>query len=462
MSPSVLFRLPSSNCINSVAFGGDGKSLLFRHIDGSLLYVAAIGEGTSIDWRKPFDPVAGQDSVDLSESAPAFTCDRPETAENEVEEKLVAVDQAGDKFALLDKTGAVWWADVVDGADEAAMKATREIAPLKRATAGVLWIAGDPERDRAALVTRSAVEIVPQGGTVAEDTKDTRGAAADQTTAAEARSEAAAAATQDPNRGHKLVRWSDPKAAAFGPEGDLIVAYGGGQVSGFVQGPDGVFAAKFDATFAMTRIVGLFASKNRVAVADDRDVVVALGKLDGAFSGYTRAPANPSVFALRSDGSILSVEYDTDSVAVVDFREPVGADGIAEAARLVTMRSLLDEEADASLDSLTLDHEMEQSLAAAADPQGADCAAETRQRLLRLEDQLLGISGAAVPETTTECGTSDGDVALDAAEALRAHTRRERQGARGRRRVLPSSASSGIRRRESEPPARRRAGPDRD
>ena len=45
------------------------------------------------------------------------------------------------------------------------------------------------------------------------------------------------------------------------------------------------------------------------------------------------------------------------------------------------MRSLLDEEADASLDSLTLDHEMEQSLAAAADPQGADCAAEARQRL---------------------------------------------------------------------------------
>ena len=79
----VAFRpvpIAESNCMNSVAFGGDGKSLLFRHIDGSLLYVAAIGEGTSIDWRKPFDPVAGQDSVGLGESAPAFTCDRPETS----------------------------------------------------------------------------------------------------------------------------------------------------------------------------------------------------------------------------------------------------------------------------------------------------------------------------------------------------------------------------------------------
>ena len=156
----VAFRaipIAESNCLNSVAFGGDGKSLLFRHIDGSLMYVAAVGQGTSVDWRHP---------VDLSESSPAFTCDRPETAENEVEEKVVAVDPGGDKFALLDKNGSVWWVEVADRVDEAAMKATREIAELRHAGSDVLWIAGDPARLRAALVTRSAVEVVPYGGTL--------------------------------------------------------------------------------------------------------------------------------------------------------------------------------------------------------------------------------------------------------------------------------------------------------
>ena len=152
-------------------------------------------------------------------------------------------------------------------------------------------------------------------------------------------------------------------------------------------------------------------------MADDRDVVVALSS-DGALTGYGRVPANPSVFALTSDGTILSVEYDTDSVAVVRMGEPIGGAGVADAARLVTMRSLLDEEADDNLDALTLDREMEQSLAAAAEPATVDCAAKARQFVLRLEDQLLGVSNAAAAALSGDCSAASDDVSLDAAETL--------------------------------------------
>lgn len=421
LEDDVAFRpvpIAESNCLNSVAFGGDGKSLLFRHIDGSLLYVAAVGKGANVDWRKPDEAVSEQGSLDLSESAPALVCDRPEATENEVEEKLVPVDADGNAFALLDKTGAVWWVDVLDTSADAgegttAPLAQRKFAPLSRAGSGMIWIAGDPVRGRAALVSR---------GAAAENSKGARGAGP---TAAgvevvlrgepERRGEAPGL---DASRRQKLTHWSEPKAATFDPTGDVVVAYGDGQISAFSQGADGVFAVRFDGMAALTQIVGLFASKDRVALADDRDVVVALNSSDGALAGYARVPANPSAFALRSDGSMLSVEYDTDSVAVVDFGEPVTAAGVAEGARLVAMRSLLDDEPDTSLDSLMLDYRMEQSLAAAGEPQRVDCTVEARQRLLRLEDQLLGVSTGVATALATDCRAADGDASLDAAETL--------------------------------------------
>ena len=45
-------RSPESNCISAVAFGGDGEALLFRHVDESLFYVAAVGNGANVGWHK--------------------------------------------------------------------------------------------------------------------------------------------------------------------------------------------------------------------------------------------------------------------------------------------------------------------------------------------------------------------------------------------------------------------------
>lgn len=408
-----------SDCIAAVGFGGDGKSLLVRHIDGSLLYVAAVGRGAGVDWRKPDSEEPGEGGSPLSASTPATDCDLPEAAENDVTQRIVAVDAGGSKFALLDKAGTVWWVDVVDGADEAAMKFTREFAPIRRASAGMLWIAGDPARDRVAMASRTAVEIVPQGGTVTEDAREVRSGATggDQSAAAEARVEAAAEAGQSPNRKQKLTRWSEPKAVAFDPEGGLVVAYNGGQVSGFRQDQKGNWAVAFDGTVFATRIEGLFASKDRVALVDDRDMAMALDAATGVLVGHARLPANPSATALGADGNMLSLEWDTDSVATVAFRDLPSASAIAETAQLVAMRSLLDKEADASLDSLMLDREMERTLAASA-ASASDCAADAQRRLLRLEDQLLGeaVTGAALV-SRSECGGSANAV-LDAAETL--------------------------------------------
>ncbi len=61
-------KIAGSNCISAAAFGGDGRSLLFRHIDESLFYVAAVGNGANVGWHKGSSGRAGESRIDLSES----------------------------------------------------------------------------------------------------------------------------------------------------------------------------------------------------------------------------------------------------------------------------------------------------------------------------------------------------------------------------------------------------------
>ncbi len=420
--------IAGSNCISAAAFSGDGRSLLFRHFDESLLYVAAVGNGPGVGWHKGSSGRAGESLIDLSESTPATTCDAPDTTATDViPEKIVAVDNSPGAFALLDKKGVVWWVNVTDAAGDAAREgqrgagaiggasgaaaatATREFKPLERAAEGRIWIAGDPERSRVALVSRSAVDIVPKPTATAGDNAGSADAAASQS--------AAAAASPDLGRRQKLLGGSEPKAAVFNPQGDVVVAYNDGQITGFRQTDDGTWANQFGGTaFMSARIVGLFATRDKVAVVDDRDVIDALDVDSGELIGAARLPANPSVLALRPDGKMLSVEWDTDSVATVAFG-PVTADNIVESAQLVTMRSPLEAEADASLDALTIDQEMERSLTAGGSAQ-SDCADAEARRLSVLELRLLGDTAPAEAAAPASNCDSSGDAGLDAAETL--------------------------------------------
>jgi Novel STAND NTPase 1 len=422
--------IAGSNCISAVAFSGDGRSLLFRHYDESLLYVAAVGNGPSVGWHRGASGRAGESLIDLAESTPETTCDAPDTTATDViPEKIVAVDKSPGAFALLDKKGVVWWVNVTDAAGDttregqrgagasgtsiatsvATATATREFGPLERAAEGRIWIAGDPDRSRLALVSRSAVDIVPKPPAAVGDSAGPADTAGGQPVAAVA---------PDLARRQKLLGGSEPQAAVFTPQGDVIVAYNDGQITGFRQTGDGAWANLFSGTaFLSAQIVGLFATRDKVAVVDDRDVIDAFDVESGALVGAARLPANPSVLALKPDGKMLSVEWDTDSVATVEFGA-LTAGNTVETARLVTMRSPLDPEADANLDALAIDQEMERSLTTGASG-AATCVDTEARQLSALETRLLGDTAPAEkPAASTPNCDSAGNGAFDAAETL--------------------------------------------
>ncbi len=99
-----------SNCVSAIGFGGDGNSVLIRHVDGALRYVVRSGVG--VDWRSPTS--SSGEALQPPSEAPRTQCDAPDTSAHVISERIVAANPFGTRFALLDKTGAVYWLNIVE------------------------------------------------------------------------------------------------------------------------------------------------------------------------------------------------------------------------------------------------------------------------------------------------------------------------------------------------------------
>lgn len=364
-----------SGCLSAIAFGATGRSLLVRHIDGSIRYVAAVGGGSGTGWWKLAPGLPGARSVALAPSEPSTDCDRPDDAPSE---RIVAASGSGDAFALLDGHGEAWWVSVTGGAAGAGAPkggraaTSQSFAPLQALGGGIAWIAGDPERARVALVSGPDVSIV---------TAD--------------RAEGGGPYPALPRRGL-------PLAAAFAPDGALAVVYAGGRLTRFDEA-DGAWAPRFDAAVPAAAPAGLFAGVRRIAWVDAADSMLALDAKTGAPSGQARLPGDPSVTSLLSEGYALTVEWDTDSVATVALRPLPQGGALADAARLVAMRSPADPLPDAGIAAIRAEAGR---ATATNEASGAGCAAAGWKAFAALESRLFG-DDAARPACSGEAGPGD-------------------------------------------------------
>ncbi len=398
-----------SNCIAAVSFGGDGRSLLLRHIDGSLQYAAAVGNGTSIGWHVPDD---AEPRV-LTPSSPSTECDAPDATL----QRIVAADREGRSFALLDADGGVWWVGLETPTAEASgdnrssasslapsTDSSLGFAPLRAVAADASWITGDPARDRIAVVSSAGVDVVSHS--VEGSSARTGGAGKD----------AAGGGGKDGGQG--ALR-GEAKAAVFDAEGRLAVAGAGGKLS-ISRFEGGSWALDAQASISASPVAGLYARDGRIAVAREDDVVLTVDGSTGAILAYGRLPANPSAVALRSDGTILSLEWDTDAASILSLADMDDGSDIADAARLSAMRSLLDPEFDATIAALKRAREMEAQPDASQGTDAADCGLAASVMLARLERRLLGDSPSA-EQPVSAAGCADrltNDAILGAAAEL--------------------------------------------
>ena len=409
--------IAESDCVSAVAFGGDGQSILFRHADGSLRYVTASGAG--VDWHQPLSPTDGT----LIPSAPVTASDDcPEADEEDglIVPQIVATGPDGDEFMLLDEAGDVWALRVAggpeEGQDDTALGAgamERLFEPMIRLdTVDGLWIASDPAMRRVAIATERSVTVLGPGGASANDGA---GAAEADGARGEPGSEARADEPDDSDgtmaagQGSELQetgrqvlpRRGEPRLVEFVPDGRIVVVYADGELALFRREAD---AWVLDLAVEITQSLPMevFATADQIAIVDDRDLMVAYDTATGAPLGSARIPADPSRLALLENGSILSVEWDTDGASALDFRA-VARHDLDAIARLVTMRSLLDQEEDDSVDALTRGLEADAQAAEDGGPATAQCAEEAKRRLVLLEQRILGDS--ATPEL--ECAHAD-------------------------------------------------------
>lgn len=452
-----------SACIAAIGFGGDGQSLLIRHIDTSLHYIAAVGTGASVGWHKPAapavpdpggpEPVASPESrAELAASTPETSCTAPEAAADAVTERIVAVEESGKRFALLDTKGMVWRVNIADRieaeSEKVSKSVTRGFEPLERVASGVTWIAGDAARGRVALASRAApsadasgkegatadtgdklpenavtvmtlVSVAPRADAGAER----GGGTSDDAAAGE--SEESSAPVEPAEVRSTLPRRGEPTAVAFTPGGGVVVAYVGGRLVNYGRA-NGSWTTIFDQAIAKATAKSVFASGDRIAVVDDLDAMTAYDLLTGEPIGLARIPADPSVLALLEDGSMLSVEWVTDGVATLTFHELAHADDIEDTARLVSMRSLLDPEYDASVDALVRERGEASGVAATAEAEEGACSFEAMRLVSQIEGRLLGEAGI-----DDALAPSDGCAHVGDSDALAAAARLSRIGAAG-------------------------------
>ena len=381
-----------SSCIGAIAFGGDGRSLLIRRIDGALRHVTEIGGGPGVGWTNVHSD-RGMDAGASMQPAPEeIDCDTEAAGdddESEAEaslEKLVAANSAGRQFALLDMQGDVWGISVLDSDAGEAGNAARErvIALPERIGTSARWIAADPQRGRIAMVSPSAVEVPPwpaPTGTTAQGDGSGRDASAGDGAGA------ATPAARAGSRSQRLPRRGEPKAAAFDSDGTLLVAYAGGLLARF-RLADGAWSVAGETAIPNVPVRALAAAGGRAVVSDDRDFSVLVeGAGAGAIARYGRLPGKPSATMLLPEGHVLTVEYNTDSVATLALSglpEPAQA---TDTARLVAMRSRTDEVEDSSIDALLIDRNME---APAAEASASSCDTLVGFDLARMEGRILG------------------------------------------------------------------------
>ncbi len=422
-----------SNCVSAIGFGGDGNSVLIRHADGDLRYV--IRNGVGVDWRSPTSSSGA--ALQPASEAPKTQCDAPDTSADVIRERIVAADPDGHHFALLDKTGAVYWVNIIE-TEQAGGQTSRDIGILKRVNPGdectterdtqhcntqaataVTWIAGDPGSGRAALVSAGGVDVVPYGLTTNASREVRQDSASTNTTATRTDTAGAAAATRVAEGPQKLPRRGEAKAASFDRNGDLAVAFGDGMLATF-----GTFGGTWtnlgETVIPKANVGALIYADQQIMLADDAGRVLDIDPSSQTVLAYGRAPANPSVYAVRPDGQLLSIEWDTDSVSVIHLTALPNSSNIDRTARLVSMRSPLQHESEGSLDTLIIDHQMELSLASGPqEPAPVDCAAEERRFLSALERDLFIGDSAADAETVPECAAgSPATASLQAADLL--------------------------------------------
>ena len=327
-----------------------------------------------------------------------------------------------------------------------------------------VWIAGDPERDRAALVTRSAVEIVPQGGTVAEDSQGRAATCRRAEPAAEARSEARVrAATQDPNASAARAlgraeggglrsgrrRSSSPMAAGRSPAS--------------ARTPDGVLAARLRQHVRHRRrdrrplrIEGPDRGRGRSGHCRRARAC------DGALAGLRAHPGQSLRVGAPVRRRVLSLEWDTDSVRPLPFGE------LAPAGRNRGWREARHDAQPArpggGCEPRIAHHSTTKwSIArAAAERSGADCAAETRRAPTAAGDELLG--DAARRRQYRDCRCAHAEATSRSMLPRRCAARRRARACGSWSRTTRSRAC--CRRRQpamrTRPHPRRRAGAHRD
>lgn len=339
--PSI--SLGEADCVAALAFGGEGRSLLVRHADGALRYVAAAGRGAGVGWHRR---ASGEASA-FAPATPPVQCPPSDTSAGFASEQIVPIDMTGRSFALRDRDGAVWRIDVGEDAapqgrrNRADSEPVGQVAgpsaagqwafePPVRVASGIQWVTADPQRRRIALVRSSAVDIV----------------LFDDATAAEVRGMAAAGI-----RTQRLTRRGEPRAAAFDDEGTLAVAYAGGALVRFVEGADG-WAMQEEVTVPVASVAGLFVSEAETVRIDKSDRVTAVDTTARAIAAHGRLWANPVAVSMLRNGDVLSLEWDTDAVARTPLAKLPPAAAFADTARLVAMRSRPEAVDDSSIEAL--------------------------------------------------------------------------------------------------------------
>jgi hypothetical protein len=390
--PSVPIGL--SECVAGIAFGGDGKSLLIRRTsDGALRYISASSGKNQMDWFKPASADADRSVQQMepvdSESAAQADCSTSVDGDDALPTMIAPADTAGRVFSVLDGRQDLWWVRIADsGAADSATSGTNLILEdLSLLRKGVTSVAGDPERERIAVLSPQALEIISATGS---------------------------------GRSSRVQIRSEPRAAVFHSDGGLAVSFAGGRLQWFGE-QNGAWSSEREVSAPSPETLLLVASDERVGILDDWDSLVMIERAsEGTSSAYSRLPADPIAIALFPDGrKILSVEWVTDSASIMSLDTVPGPDEISASGRLVVMRSYMDRVRDRNIESLAAGRQ--HGMPADAATEGQSCGIEVAAHLSRLEHRILGDSASMVATNAPECARSGaGERIFQAVDALAA------------------------------------------
>ena len=263
-------RLGKFNCIAAVAFGGDGRSLLVRRIDGALRYVRRPGEGRAPagSSRRCLQP-SGE--IALEPASDAIHVEVPRRQEAGSEDR--ARGSGRSRLRHVDEQQDLWWVRI---ADAAAATAPRQEGAAGGANEGQTSHSMEPLRPRPSASLR-LLAIRPRGGSPCSRRAPSRSCRPTPT-----RTAAAAfrfARSRRPRYSTRTGLWRSSRPAP----------------ARVVQEPERhMVGGAFGLDSGVER-----SSADRVGQPDrharERDVVAMVNRIgDGSFSTSSRLPANPS------------------------------------------------------------------------------------------------------------------------------------------------------------------------